>query len=68
MAIYHYHREIGKRHSGKNAVFAVAYIRGEKRTCHKTQTTKDFTYRHDVIYAECLLPEDAPIAIIAPSE
>ncbi len=60
MAIYHYHREIGKRHHGKNAVFAVAYIRGEKRTCHKTQETKDFTYKHDVIYAECLLPDDAP--------
>ena len=60
MAIYPYHREIGKRQQGKNAVFAVAYIRGEKRTCHKTQETKDFTYKHDVIYRECLLPEDAP--------
>ncbi len=60
MAIYHYHREIGKRHSGKNSVFAVAYIRGENRTCHKTQEIKDFTYKHDVIYAECLLPNDAP--------
>ncbi|PIR10216.1 MAG: hypothetical protein COV52_09665 [Gammaproteobacteria bacterium CG11_big_fil_rev_8_21_14_0_20_46_22] len=60
MAIYHYHREIGKRGDGKNAVFAVAYIRGEKRTCHKTQETKDFTYKHDVIYSECLLPDDAP--------
>ena len=60
MAIYHYHREIGKRQDGKNAVFAAAYIRGEKRTCHKTQETKDFTYKHDVIYSECLLPDDAP--------
>ena len=41
MAIYHYHRAIGKRGDGKNAVFAVAYIRGEKRTCDKTGETKE---------------------------
>ncbi len=60
MAIYHYHREIGKRRDGKNAVFAAAYIRGEKRTCYRTEETKDFNKRHDVVYKECLLPDDAP--------
>lgn len=61
MAIYHYHREIGKRASGKNAVFAVAYIRGEKRTCDKNGETKDFTSKPDVIYKNTFIPEDAPL-------
>jgi hypothetical protein len=60
MAIYHYHRQIGKRSKGKNAVFGVAYIRGEKMTCHAIGVTKDFSYKTDVIYKNCFLPEDAP--------
>jgi len=60
MAIYHYHREIGKRAQGKNAVFAVAYIRGEKRTCDRTGETNDFTEKPDVIYINSFLPSDAP--------
>ncbi len=61
MAIYHYHRSIGKRAQGKNAVFAVAYIRGEKRTCYRTNETKDFNCKHEVVFKECILPEDAPL-------
>ena len=65
MAIYHYHRELGKRTNtdGKvrNAVFAAAYIRGEERTCERTGETKDFTKKSfEVIYKECILPEGAP--------
>lgn len=60
MAIYHYHREIGKRAGGKNAVFAVAYIRGEKRSCDKIEQTKDFTNKENVVYKNTLLPVDAP--------
>lgn len=60
MAIYHYHRAIGKRGDGKNAVFAVAYIRGEKRTCDKTGETKDFTNKPEVIYKNTFIPEDSP--------
>ncbi len=60
MAIYHYHREIGKRCQGKNGVFAAAYIRGEKRTCDRTGETKDFSNKPDVIYKHTFIPEDAP--------
>jgi len=60
MAIYHYHREIGKRSQGKNGVFAVAYIRGEKRTCDRTGETKDFSNKPDVIYKNTFIPEDSP--------
>lgn len=60
MAIYHYHRDIGKRADGKNAVFAVAYIRGEKRVCDKIEQTKDFSNKEDVVYKNTLLPADAP--------
>jgi len=61
MAIFHYNRKIGKRSEGKNAVFAVAYIRGEKRTCHTIQQTKDFSKKNGVIYKNCFLPNDAPL-------
>jgi ATP-dependent exoDNAse (exonuclease V) alpha subunit len=60
MAIYHYHREIGKRHEGKNAVFAAAYIRGETRSCLKTGETVNYTDKENVIYTNCIIPEDAP--------
>lgn len=65
MAIYHYHRELGKRTNtdGKvrNAVFAAAYIRGEERTCERTGEIKDFTKKSfEVIYKECILSEGAP--------
>lgn len=61
MAIYHYHRNIGKRAAGKNAVFAASYIRGEKRTCDRTGETNDFSDKIDVIYTNTFLPDDAPI-------
>ncbi|MBA2710468.1 MAG: AAA family ATPase [Tatlockia sp.] len=61
MAIYHYHREIGTRTNGKNAVFAAAYIRGQKRTCDKTGETKDFSDKTDVVYKNVFLPEDSPL-------
>ncbi|MBA2649169.1 MAG: AAA family ATPase [Legionella sp.] len=60
MAIYHYHRGIGKRADGKNAVFAAAYIRGEKKTCDRTQETKDFSNKEEVIYKNTFIPEGAP--------
>lgn len=60
MAIYHYHREIGKRGEGKNAVFGAAYIRGEKKVCDRTGETKDFSDKEDVVYKNTFLPEDAP--------
>ena len=60
MAIYHYHREIGKRSAGKNAVFGAAYIRGEKRTCDRTGETKDFSDKPDIIYKNTFLPIDSP--------
>lgn len=60
MAIYHYHREIGKRSAGKNAVFGAAYIRGEKRTCDRTGETKDFSDKPDVVYKNTFLPDDSP--------
>lgn len=60
MAIYHYHRNIGKRSAGKNAVFAAAYIRGEKITCDRTGETNDFSGKEDVIYTNTFLPDDAP--------
>lgn len=60
MAIYHYHREIGKRGEGKNAVFGAAYIRGEKKTCERIGETKDFSNKNEVIYKNTFLPEDAP--------
>ncbi|MBA2649657.1 MAG: AAA family ATPase [Legionella sp.] len=59
--MYHYHREIGKRGNGKNAVFAAAYIRGEKKTCDRTGETKDFSNKNDVVYVNSFLPEDAPV-------
>lgn len=68
MSIYHYHRGIGKRHEGKNAVFRAAYIRGERYACHRTQVTKDYTYRTDVIYTACFLPADAPDWLVQLSE
>ncbi|MDQ5930284.1 MAG: family ATPase, partial [Bacteroidota bacterium] len=61
MAIYHYHRRIGKRGDGKNAVFAVAYIRGEKRTCPRTNVTNDFTKKEDIVYTNTFIPEDSPL-------
>jgi Ti-type conjugative transfer relaxase TraA len=61
MAIYHYHRSIGKRSEGKNAVFAAAYIRGEKRTCDRTGITNDFSDKTEVIYTNTFLPDDAPL-------
>ena len=61
MAIYHYHRSIGKRASGKNAVFAAAYIRGEKRTCDRTGETNDFSDKIDVVYTKTFIPNDAPL-------
>lgn len=60
MAIYHYHREIGKRGEGKNAVFGAAYIRGEKKTCERTGEIKDFSNKHEVIYKNVFIPEDSP--------
>lgn len=65
MAIYSFSRKITKRTSKdgkvKNAVFASAYYRAEKRTCHKIQETKDFTSKiGGVIYKDCLLPSDVP--------
>lgn len=60
MAIYHYHREIGKRSAGKNAVFGAAYIRGEKKICDRTGETKDFSDKPDVVYKNTFLPDDAP--------
>ena len=60
MAIYHYHRGIGKRANGKNAVLAVAYIRAEKRKCPRTEDEKDFTYKQDVVFKNTFLPEGAP--------
>lgn len=65
MAIYSFNRKITKR-TGKdskirNAVFAAAYYRAEKRTCHKIQETKDFSAKQgEVIYKDCLLPADSP--------
>ena len=61
MAIFHYHRAIGKRHSGKNAVLAAAYIRGEERACEATGETKDFSLKGDVVYRDVVLPPDAPV-------
>ncbi|HHX8430849.1 TPA: AAA family ATPase [Legionella pneumophila] len=61
MAIYHYHREIGKRGEGKNAVFGAAYIRGEKKVCDRTGETKDFSDKEDVVYKNTFIPEDAPL-------
>ena len=60
MAIFHYQHKIGGRTSGKNIVFAAAYIRGEKRTCDRTEEKKDFSYRDDVVYTDVILPSDAP--------
>ncbi|HAU0369103.1 TPA: AAA family ATPase [Legionella pneumophila] len=60
MAIYHYHREIGKRSTGKNGVFGAAYIRGEKRTCDRIGETKDFSNKPDIVYKNTFLPIDAP--------
>lgn len=60
MAIYYYDKGIGSRSEGKNAVFAVAYIRGEKRQCLRTNETFDFSNKHHVLYTEVILPDDAP--------
>lgn len=61
MAIYHLSQKIGKRAQGKNAVFVVAYIRGEQRTCLRTNETKDFSAKQgELIYSNCILPTDAP--------
>lgn len=60
MAIYHYHREIGKRGEGKNSVFGAAYIRGEKKTCDRTGEAKDFSNKENIVYKNCFLPDDAP--------
>jgi len=65
MAIYSFNRKIVKRtHADgriRNAVFAAAYYRGEKRTCYQTEETKDFSVKHgDVIYKDCFLPDDSP--------
>jgi ATP-dependent exoDNAse (exonuclease V) alpha subunit len=65
MALYSFNRKIQNRSDKKtgkvcNAVFAAAYYRAEKRTCHKIETTIDYTKkRSEVIYADCILPSDA---------
>ena len=66
MAIYSFNRKIQNRTDKKdgsvrNAVFAAAYYRGEKRTCYRINETKDFSQkRQEVIYTDCVLPADAP--------
>ena len=60
MAIFHLNQRIGKRSGGKNSVFASAYFRGEKRYCERTEETKDFSDKSDVVYKACLLPDSAP--------
>ena len=65
MAIYSFNRKITKRTGPdgniRNSVFAAAYYRAEKRTCHKTNETKDFSKKQsEVIYKNSILPKDAP--------
>lgn len=60
MSIFHLNQRIGKRSQGKNSVFASAYFRGEKRYCERTEETKDFSKKPDVVYKACILPDDAP--------
>ena len=60
IAIYHCSIKIISRGKGKSAVAAAAYRSGEKLTNDYDGTTHDFTRKGGVVYAEILLPDNAP--------
>ncbi|MCM1237430.1 MAG: MobA/MobL family protein, partial [Ruminococcus flavefaciens] len=60
MAIYHCHCKIISRGQGRSAVGAAAYRSGEKITNEYDGITHDYTNKSGVVYAEIMLPENAP--------
>lgn len=60
MAIYHCNCKIISRGQGRSAVGAAAYRSGEKITNEYDGITHDYTKKGGVVYAEIMLPENAP--------
>ena len=60
MAIYHCNCKIIGRSGGRSAVGAAAYRSGEKITNDYDGITHDYTNKGGVVYAEIMLPENAP--------
>jgi hypothetical protein len=60
MEVIHHHIKIVKRSQGRSAVAASAYRAGVKLRNERDGVTHDYSRRSGVVYADILLPENAP--------
>jgi hypothetical protein len=60
MEVIHHHIKIVKRSQGRSAVAAAAYRAGVKLRNERDGITHDYSRRHGVVYADILLPDNAP--------
>ncbi len=62
MAIYHLSGQVISRSSGRTAVAAAAYRARERLYNDYDGLTYDYTYRHDLLWKQIMLPPNAPAA------
>lgn len=58
----HFDISITKRAEGQSAVAGAAYQSGERLFCKRDSRTKDYSRKQGVVYAEIMLPANAPPA------
>ncbi|CAM4501945.1 MAG: ATP-dependent RecD-like DNA helicase [Legionella sp.] len=64
MAIAFARVSIHSRSKGHSAVAAISYRAGLKLVDERTGLTHDFSYRHDVVFSEVLLPKNSDSAFL----
>ena len=62
MAIYHFEGQVISRTSGRTSVAAAAYRSRERLYNEYDGLTHDYTYRHDLLWEQIILPPNAPAA------
>lgn len=62
MAIYHCSAKIIGRSAGRSIIAAVAYRTGTKLLDKETGIVYDYTHKGGVVYAETMLPPEAPVS------
>ncbi len=62
MAIYHLSGQVISRSSGRTVVAAAAYRARERLYNDYDGLTHDYTYRHDLLWKQIMLPPNAPAA------
>ena len=62
MAIYHFEGQVISRTSGRTSVAAAAYRSRERLYNEYDGLTHDYTYRHDLLWEQIMLPPNAPAA------